>query len=117
MTMFIRLDDAPSDGGSPASTPQNTPTTTPAPPGPTPAAPAAPPATKIVVEGELDERIVDLQAQLDETIQRLTRTEAEKKQRELDVAQLQDQLRAARQQPPPADRRSALEKFMAGEDV
>lgn len=80
--------------------------------------PAPPPAAKIVVTGGIDERTVELQEQLDEARAVIARTEAEKKDREQTICELQDKLHAAKfPARAPAPSRSALERFMDGEDV
>lgn len=105
--MRILHDDAPTDGGSPQT------------PDPKPQiqnAPAAPPAAATVLTGTIDERLVNLQERLDAARREVANTAQQKKDRELTIAQLQDQLRSF-SKPAPRDTRGALERFMAGEDV
>lgn len=105
--MRILLDDAPTDGGFPQTPDQKTQTQN---------APAAPPAAATVLSGTIDERLVNLQEQLDAARREVASTAQQKKDRELTIAQLQDQLRAATK-PEPRETRGALERFMAGEAV
>ena len=73
-----------------------------------------PPAARTVIDGEENEELV-------QTRQKLSKTEREKKEVETRAAELEDENRRLRQvgikPEPAADTRSALEKFMAGEDV
>ena len=102
MRKNIFFDHAPSDGGSPATS----------------TAPAAPPAAQIVACASPDEnKIAELEAQLADTRRTLASTEQQKRDRELNVAQLQDQIRTLTAAPGKKDNRSCLEKFMNGEEV
>ena len=92
----------PSDGGAPSPTVPQPATPDDSPPGAgslspasshsTPAAP--PPAARTVVTATRTEREVELQSELDGVRGELTTTAAEKKERELRIMQLEDELRA-----------------------
>ncbi len=86
----------------------------PNPPEIVPAAPVAgepPPAAAVVLSATISERETNLQAELAATQDKLARTDGEKKAREVRIAELEDQLRAARQEPPTAPKRSKLTFF------
>lgn len=78
------------------------------------AAPAPPPAAKIIVEGVRSELEIELESELQAERDRHATTAAEKKQREIRIAELEDERRALLA--PPAPKKSIMERFMAGED-
>lgn len=89
-------------------------------PAPDPApAPAAPPAGKIVTEGGRTERELALEKDLNEERLSHAKTAGEKMARENRINELEDELRKLRAPnpgTPDSDKRSALERFMSGED-
>lgn len=102
----ILFSAAPADGGGtvPQTTPNPTAPTDPTnPAGGAPvntAPPAAPPAAAAVLNGEHSERMAQLEEQLTAANARMVKTEEEKKQREVKIAELEDQLSQLRAAPP-----------------
>jgi hypothetical protein len=78
------------------------------PPPPTPAPGEPPPAARIVVTGVRSETEVQLQSELDAERARHAKTADEKKQREVRVAELEDEMHRLKQstQAPPAKKQS-----------
>lgn len=80
------------------------PPTNPDPPTPAPA-PIDPPAAKAVLEGDRTEREIQLQEELQSERERTTKLDANKRDRETKIAELEDQLRQLRTSPGPAAER------------
>ena len=92
------------DEDPPINSPANPPA--PAPP------PAAPPAAKVVVTGQRTEREIALESDLETEKRTHAQTAKEKKDRELKIAELEDQLHKLREPPRPApEKKTALEEF------
>jgi hypothetical protein len=122
ITRFLFPD--PTDGGMPSSTGGALPATggtTADQPAPAPEIPAPepPPAAKIVVQGQISEREIELQAELDAERASHAETAAQKKQREIKIAELERERGELREAlhgaPAHAPKKSCIEKFFAGE--
>lgn len=90
------------------------PPTNPAPANPpTPSnAPAAPPAARVVTTGTKTEREITLETDLEAERRTHAQTAKEKKERELRIAELEDELHKLREPPRPApEKKTALEAF------
>lgn len=96
-------------------TAQNPPPNPPAnnlPPAPGPGGPTAPPAASTVINGTRTEREISLEAELNTEKLTHAQTAKEKKDRELRIAELQDELHRLKSAPrPPLEKKSALEEF------
>lgn len=74
--------------------------------------PAAPPAARAVLNGPRTEREVSLEAELEAERNSHGKTAKEKKDREVRINELEDELRRLKNPPPPARQdRTALEEF------
>src|SRR5690242_9342045 len=90
---------------------------------PAPAAPAAPasppPAAAAVISGTKTEAELNLEKDLKDERDRHATTAAEKKQREIRISELEDELRRLREiqsaRPVPS-KRGMMEKFLSGDD-
>lgn len=83
----------PTDPGAPAPTPE----------------PAAPPAAEVVLKGKKTEREIQLQAELDSERSSHTKTAKEKKDREVRIAELEDELHKLKSAAQPAPKKSFLD--------
>lgn len=72
-----------------------------------------PPAASTVINGARTEREISLEAELAAEKQTHQQTAKEKKERELRIAELQDELHLLRSAPP-RDKKTALEEFFEG---
>jgi hypothetical protein len=92
----LQLDpDPPIDGGAPPPNPASEGNLPPAP------VPADPPAAAVVLEADRTEREIQLQDELQRERDRSTRLDADKKDRETKIAQLEDELNQLRSSPAP----------------
>jgi hypothetical protein len=86
--------------GDPVQTPN------PAPPAPSPRAAEPPPAARIVANAERTEREVELESELQAERDRHATTTSEKKQREIRIAELEDERRTLLSPPAPKQKKS-----------
>jgi len=86
-------------------------------PAPAPGPGEPPPAATIVLTGTVTERETNLANELSEVRGKLVKTEEDKKAREVRVAELEDQLRAARGEGTPTKaKKNFMQAWLDGEE-
>lgn len=107
MRLLLSPDGEPGGGQAPSPAP---------PPQPSAAPDAAPPAAaRTVTTGQRTEREIQLEAELQRERDQHTSTAAEKKQREVRIAELEDELHRLKTPAKPADDRGDLQRFLDGD--